>query len=81
MRLLIIIIIIFLGSSCQHKEYKVVYEINYPHKIYKDSLTTYSSSEFSVDYYDNTYAILGDGIYILKRDKYPIFIKKVQELN
>lgn len=83
MKQLIVIIIIFLGISCTHKneEYKVVYEISYPDRIYKDSLITYHGPEFSVDYFENSYRIIGDNIFILRSDKYPIFIKNIQKLN
>lgn len=86
MKHLFLIIIILLFNSCDNsnsvkkQKYKIVYEINYPNFIYKDSLINDKHSKFDVEFDNDTYFILGDGFWILKKDKYPIIIRKIEKL-
>lgn len=80
--LFIILLLLFVScnNSEQKQKYKIVYEIIYPNFVLKDSLINDKHSKFDVDYFEDSYVICGDNIWILKRDKYPIIIRKIEKL-
>ena len=71
MKHLFLILIILLFNSCddsvKKQKYKVVYEINYPNLVHKDSLINDRYSEFNVQYVDEIYHICGDNAWVLKK--------------
>lgn len=85
MKHLFLILIILLFNSCddssvKKQKYKIVYEINYPNLVHRDSLINDRYSEFNVRYVDEIYYICGDNAWALKEDKYPIIIRKIEKL-